>query len=161
MTPIILIPARLGSTRLPGKVLADIAGLPMIVHVLRRAQEAELGPVAVACGEAEVAEAVERAGGIAVLTDPGLPSGSDRIHAALQSLDPAGRHDVVINLQGDLPAIDPSYLAKVLRPLELGYDIGTLVAPVTSAEEALSPSTPPYDCSNTRLALSDSGVSSP
>ncbi len=140
MTPIILIPARLGSTRLPGKVLADIAGLPMIVHVLRRAQEAELGPVAVACGEAEVAEAVERAGGIAVLTDPDLPSGSDRIHAALQSLDPAGRHDVVINLQGDLPAIDPSYLAKVLRPLELGYDIGTLVAPVTSAEEALSPS---------------------
>ena len=140
MTPIILIPARLGSTRLPGKVLADIAGLPMIVHVLRRAQEAELGPVAVACGEAEVAEAVERAGGIAVLTDADLPSGSDRIHAALQSLDPAGRHDVVINLQGDLPAIDPSYLAKVLRPLELGYDIGTLVAPVTSAEEALSPS---------------------
>jgi len=140
VTPIILIPARLGSTRLPGKVLADIAGLPMIVHVLRRAQEAELGPVAVACGEAEVAEAVERAGGIAVLTDPDLPSGSDRIHAALQTLDPAGRHDVVINLQGDLPAIDPSYLAKVLRPLELGYDIGTLVAPVTSAEEALSPS---------------------
>ena len=140
MTPIILIPARLGSTRLPGKVLADIAGLPMIVHVLRRAQEAELGPVAVACGEAEVAEAVERAGGIAVLTDPDLPSGSDRIHAALQTLDPAGRHDVVINLQGDLPAIDPSYLAKVLRPLELGYDIGTLVAPVVSAEEALSPS---------------------
>jgi len=140
VTPIILIPARLGSTRLPGKVLADIAGLPMIVHVLRRAQEAELGPVAVACGEAEVAEAVERAGGIAVLTDADLPSGSDRIHAALQSLDPAGRHDVVINLQGDLPAIDPSYLAKVLRPLELGYDIGTLVAPVVSAEEALSPS---------------------
>jgi len=140
VTPIVLIPARLGSTRLPGKVLADIAGLPMIVHVLRRAQEAELGPVAVACGEAEVAEAVERAGGIAVLTDPDLPSGSDRIHAALQTLDPAGRHDVVINLQGDLPAIDPSYLAKVLRPLELGYDIGTLVAPVASAEEALSPS---------------------
>ena len=140
MTPIVLIPARLGSTRLPGKVLADIAGLPMIVHVLRRAQEAELGPVAVACGEAEVAKAVERAGGIAVLTDPDLPSGSDRIHAALQTLDPAGRHDVVINLQGDLPAIDPSYLAKVLRPLELGYDIGTLVAPVVSAEEALSPS---------------------
>ncbi len=140
MTPIILIPARLGSTRLPGKVLADIAGLPMIVHVLRRAQEAALGPVAVACAEAEVAEAVEHAGGIAVLTDPALPSGSDRIHAALQTLDPAGRHDVVINLQGDLPAIDPSYLAKVLRPLDQGYDIGTLVAPVTSAEEALSPS---------------------
>ncbi len=140
MTPIILIPARLGSTRLPGKVLADIAGQPMIVHVLRRAQEAALGPVAVACCEAEVAEAVERAGGIAVMTEPDLPSGSDRIHAALHTLDPAGRHDVVINLQGDLPAIDPAYLDKVLRPLELGYDIGTLVAPVASAEEALSPS---------------------
>lgn len=140
MTPIILIPARLGSTRLPGKVLADIAGLPMIVHVLKRAQESGLGPVAVACGEAQVAEAVEKNGGIAVLTDPGLPSGSDRIHAALNELDPNGRHDVVINLQGDLPSIDPSYLATVLRPLEQGYDIGTLVAPVTTAEEALSPS---------------------
>ena len=140
MNPIILIPARLGSTRLPGKVLADIAGLPMIVHVLHRAQEAGVGPVAVACGEAEVAEAVTGHGGVAILTDPDLPSGSDRIHAALQTLDPEGRHDVVINLQGDLPVIDPSYLAKVLLPLEQGYDIGTLVAPVTSAEEARSPS---------------------
>ncbi len=140
MNPIILIPARLGSTRLPGKVLADIVGLPMIVHVLHRAQEAGVGPVAVACGEAEVAEAVIRHGGVAILTDPCLPSGSDRIHAALQKLDPDGRHDVVINLQGDLPAIDPSYLAKVLLPLEQGYDIGTLVAPVTSAEEARAPS---------------------
>jgi len=140
MTPIILIPARLGSTRLPGKVLADIAGLPMIAHVLKRALESGLGPVAVACGEAEVAEAVEKNGGIAVLTDPALPSGSDRIHAALDLLDPHGRHDVVINLQGDLPGIDPSYLATVLRPLAQGYDIGTLVAPVTTAEEALSPS---------------------
>ncbi|HYP64497.1 MAG TPA: 3-deoxy-manno-octulosonate cytidylyltransferase [Acidocella sp.] len=140
MKPIILIPARLGSTRLPGKVLADIAGLPMIAHVLKRGQEAQLGPVAVACGEAEVAEAVEKHGGIAVLTDPALPSGSDRIHAALNELDPTGRHDVIINLQGDLPAISPSYLARVLRPLEQGYDIGTLVAPITSAEEAASPS---------------------
>jgi 3-deoxy-manno-octulosonate cytidylyltransferase (CMP-KDO synthetase) len=140
VTPIILIPARLGSTRLPGKVLADIAGLPMIVHVLRRGQEAGLGPVAVACAEAEVAEVVEKNGGIAILTDPDLPSGSDRIHAALDQLDPTGRHDVVINLQGDLPSIDPAYLAMVLRPLALGYDIGTLVAPITSADEALSTS---------------------
>jgi 3-deoxy-manno-octulosonate cytidylyltransferase (CMP-KDO synthetase) len=140
VTPIILIPARLGSTRLPGKVLADIAGLPMIAHVLRRGQEAGLGPVAVACGEAEVAEAVTKHGGIAVLTDPDLPSGSDRIHAALEELDPNGRHDVVINLQGDLPGIDPAYLALVLRPLAMGYDIGTLVAPITTPEEAASPS---------------------
>ena len=140
MTPIILIPARLGSTRLPGKVLADIGGLPMIVHVLRRGQEAGLGPVAVACAEAEVAEVVTQNGGIAVLTDPDLPSGSDCIHAALDALDPTGRHDMVINLQGDLPSIDPAYLAQVLRPLALGYDIGTLVAPVTSAEEGQSQS---------------------
>ncbi|MDD2706213.1 MAG: 3-deoxy-manno-octulosonate cytidylyltransferase [Acidocella sp.] len=140
MNPIILIPARLGSTRLPGKVLADIAGLPMIVHVLRRAQEAGLGPVAVACGEAEVAEVVEKHGGTVLLTAPDLPSGSDRIHAALEALDPEGKHGVVINLQGDLPSIDPSYLATVLTPLAQGFDIGTLVAPITSAEEALSPS---------------------
>ena len=140
MTPIILIPARLGSTRLPGKVLADIAGLPMIAHVLKRGQEAGLGPVAVACCEPEVAAAVEKHGGIAILTDPALPSGSDRIHAALDQLDPTGRHNVVINLQGDLPSIDPSYLAKVLRPLAQGFDIGTLVAPINSDDEARSPS---------------------
>jgi 3-deoxy-manno-octulosonate cytidylyltransferase (CMP-KDO synthetase) len=140
VTPIILIPARLGSTRLPGKVLADIAGLPMIAHVLKRGQEAGLGPVAVACAEAEVAAEVEKHGGIAILTDPGLPSGSDRIHAALDQLDPTGRHNVVINLQGDLPSIDPAYLAKVLRPLAQGYDIGTLVAPILSDEEAHSSS---------------------
>ncbi len=140
LTPIVLIPARLGSTRLPGKVLADIGGRPMIAHVLARAQEAGLGPVAVACGEAQVAEQVEKAGGIAVLTDPDLPSGSDRIFAALQSLDPAGKHDVIVNLQGDLPSIDPSYLATVLAPLAQGYDIGTLVAPITTEEERTAPS---------------------
>ncbi len=139
MTPIILIPARLGSTRLPGKVLAPIAGLPMIAHVLHRAMESGLGPVAVACCEADVAAAVQAHGGIAVLTDPDLPSGSDRIHSALAQLDPAGRHNVVINLQGDLPSINPAYLAAVLRPLALGHDIGTLVAPITSDAEASSP----------------------
>ncbi|GAN79933.1 3-deoxy-manno-octulosonate cytidylyltransferase [Acidocella aminolytica] len=135
LNPLILIPARLGSTRLPAKVLADIGGKPMIAHVLARAQEAGLGPVAVACGEVQVAEAVEKAGGIAVLTDPDLPSGSDRIFAALQSLDAEGKHDVIVNLQGDLPSIDPSYLATVLKPLAQGYDIGTLVAPITTETE--------------------------
>jgi 3-deoxy-manno-octulosonate cytidylyltransferase (CMP-KDO synthetase) len=141
VTPIILIPARLGSTRLPDKVLADIAGLPMIVHVLNRAREAGLGPVAVACGEPAIAEAVRAAGGNAVLTDPDLPSGSDRIFAALNLIDPDRKHDVIINLQGDLPSIDPSYLATVLLPLrDPGYDIATLVAPITTAEEAAAPS---------------------
>src|ERR1700722_11423723 len=98
MTPILLIPARMASTRLPAKPLADIGGVPMIVRVLRQAEAACLGPVMVAAVEA---------GGQAVLTDPDLPSGSDRIHAALEKLDPAGRYDVVVNLQGDLPALDP------------------------------------------------------
>jgi 3-deoxy-manno-octulosonate cytidylyltransferase (CMP-KDO synthetase) len=141
MTPLILIPARIGSTRLPGKVLADICGLPMIVQVLKRAQEAGIGPVAVACGEQAIADAVQAAGGVAVLTDPDLPSGSDRIFAALQILDPAGAYDTVINLQGDLPTIGPEVLPAVLEPLaDPGFDIATLVAPVMSAEEADAPS---------------------
>lgn len=141
MNPIILIPARLASTRLPGKPLADICGLPMIVHVLNRAREARLGPVAVACAETEIAEAVIAAGGTTILTDPALPSGSDRIFAALQSFDPAGVYDVIINLQGDLPSIPPDYLAAVLSPLaEPKYDIATLVAPIATVEEAASSS---------------------
>ncbi|WP_234730809.1 3-deoxy-manno-octulosonate cytidylyltransferase [Acidocella facilis] len=140
MNPIVLIPARFGSTRLPGKVLADIGGKPMIAHVLDRALSAGLGPVAVACCEAQVAEAVEKAGGIAVMTDPDLPSGSDRIWAALRRLDPAGAHDVIVNLQGDLPSIEPSYLATVVKPLVQGFDIGTLVAPITTEAERDAPS---------------------
>ncbi len=140
LNPIVLIPARLGSTRLPGKVLADIGGQPMIAHVMKQALAARLGPVAVACAEAEVAAAVKAHGGIAVMTSPDLPSGSDRIFAALQSLDPEGEHDVIVNLQGDLPSIDPSYLAAALKPLAQGYDIGTLVAPITTAAERQAPS---------------------
>src|SRR5688572_13045508 len=112
-TPIILIPSRLASTRLPNKPLADIHGLPMIVHVLKRAQEAGLGPVAVACGDREIAEAVAKAGGKAVLTDPDFPSGSDRIFAALRELDPKGRHDVILNVQGDLPTVRPETIRAI------------------------------------------------
>lgn len=131
----------MASTRLPGKPLADIGGLPMIVHVLNRAREAGIGPVAVACAEPEIAEAVRAAGGVAVLTAPELPSGSDRIFAALELLDSDGQHDVVINLQGDLPGIDPAMLAAVLLPLaDPDFDIATLVAPVTSVAEADAPS---------------------
>jgi 3-deoxy-manno-octulosonate cytidylyltransferase (CMP-KDO synthetase) len=140
MKPIILIPARLGSTRLPNKVLADIAGLPMVVHVYNRAMAAGIGPVAVACGEIAIAEAVQRAGGMAIMTDPSLPSGSDRIYQALESIDPTRKYDTVINLQGDLPSIDPSYLLAVLAPLiDPAVEISTLAAPITSAEEAASP----------------------
>lgn len=136
MTPIVVIPARMAANRLPGKPLADIAGRPMIAHVLDRAREAAVGPVLVACGEIEIAAAVESAGGIAVLTDPALPSGSDRIAAALAAFDPAGRHDVVVNLQGDLPTLPPACLRAVLAPLaDPACDLATLVAPIHDAAE--------------------------
>jgi 3-deoxy-manno-octulosonate cytidylyltransferase (CMP-KDO synthetase) len=136
----IVIPARMAATRLPGKPLADIAGEPMIVHVMRRAEAANVGPVVVACGEIEIADAVTAAGGRAVMTDPDLPSGSDRVHAALEEVDPEGAHDVAINLQGDLPAIDPATIAAVLRPLDdPAIDIATLVAATDDAEERRNP----------------------
>src|SRR3954465_1373367 len=103
--PVIIVPARLASTRLPGKPLADIHGDPMIVHVWRRAMEFGIGPVVVACAEAEIADAITKAGGRAVLTRPDHPSGSDRIFEALQTLAPRGRHDAGVNVQGDLPRI--------------------------------------------------------
>ena len=141
MNPILLIPARLASTRLPAKPLALIGGVPMIVRVLRQAEAAGLGPVAVAAGEAEIVTAVENAGGRAVLTDPGLPSGSDRIHAALELLDPEGRHDVVVNLQGDLPALDPGQIRAVAKALQdSGADIATLAAEITDPAERDNPS---------------------
>ncbi len=141
LSTIIIIPARLAATRLPGKPLADIAGLPMIVHVVRRAEAAGIGPVAVACGDQAIADAVTAAGGQAILTDPALPSGSDRVWAALQALDPAGAHATVINLQGDLPTLPPNFLRAVLAPLDdAAIDIATLVAPITSPEEAAAPS---------------------
>ncbi|MBO0711642.1 MAG: 3-deoxy-manno-octulosonate cytidylyltransferase [Acetobacteraceae bacterium] len=131
----------MASTRLPGKPLADIHGRPMIAHVLDRAREARIGPVVVACAEAEVADAVRAAGGIAVLTDPLLPSGSDRVHAALALLDPHETHDVVVNLQGDLPTMPAAQLRAVITPLaDPTVDIATLVAPIESEEEAAAPS---------------------
>jgi 3-deoxy-manno-octulosonate cytidylyltransferase (CMP-KDO synthetase) len=140
MNPITVIPSRMASTRLPGKPLADIHGKPMIVHVLDRALEADIGPVAVACCDQEVAAAVRAVGGVAVMTDPSLPSGSDRVHAALALLDPQGRHDVVVNFQGDLPTMPPVQLRAVLTPLaDPGFDIATLVAPITTPEEAAAP----------------------
>ncbi|HEY4274774.1 MAG TPA: 3-deoxy-manno-octulosonate cytidylyltransferase [Rhizomicrobium sp.] len=141
MNPILLIPARLASTRLPEKPLADIGGMPMIVRVLRQAVAAGLGPAAVAAGDPEIVTAVEKAGGRAVLTDPDLPSGSDRIHAALGLLDPEGRHDVVVNLQGDLPALDPAQIRAVSAALEeSGADIATLAAEIVDPAERTNPS---------------------
>lgn len=137
VNPIVLIPSRLASTRLPNKPLADIHGLPMIVHCLRRAEEAGFARVAVACGDQAIAEAIQAHGGEAVLTDPDHPSGSDRIFEALQKLDPAGKHDAIVNFQGDLPAIDPKVIAAVLTPLaDAAIDLATLVTPIVEMHEA-------------------------
>jgi len=141
MNPIIIIPARMAATRLPDKPLADIGGIPMIARVLRQAQAAGAGPVAVAAGDSAIVEAVEQAGGRAVLTDPALPSGSDRILAALAELDPAGAHDVVINLQGDMPFVDPGVVGACAGLLadQPACDIATVVAAEHSPADRTNP----------------------
>ncbi len=134
--PIILIPARLQSVRLPNKPLVDIAGVPMIVHVMRRALEADVGRVAVACAEREIAEAVTAAGGEAVMTRADHACGSDRIYEALQHLDADARHDAVINLQGDLPTLAPNLPRAALDLLaDAEVDIGTLAAEISDDAE--------------------------
>lgn len=140
LNPVIVIPTRLGSTRLPGKALTDIAGEPMVVHVWRRGLEADIGPVHVACGDAPIAEALRAVGGQAVLTDPALPTGSDRVHAALSLIDPDRRHDVVVVLQGDLPTIEPAVLRATLAPLADGdVNISTLATLITDPLELQAP----------------------
>jgi 3-deoxy-manno-octulosonate cytidylyltransferase (CMP-KDO synthetase) len=137
---IILIPARMASTRLPGKPLADIAGLPMIVHVLRRAEAANLGPVVVATDEETIAVAVEKAGGRALMTRADHASGSDRIFEALGVVDPQGRVRIVVNVQGDLPTIEPADIAAALGPLaDPAVDIATLAAEIRKPEERDNP----------------------
>ncbi|MGJ4955952.1 3-deoxy-manno-octulosonate cytidylyltransferase [Bradyrhizobium sp. HKCCYLRH2015] len=137
---LVLIPARMASTRLPGKPLLDIAGLPMIVQVLRRAQEAGIGRVAVATDTPEIADAVAAAGGEVVMTRPDHPSGSDRIYEAMCTLDPARDAEIVVNLQGDFPTIDPQNISDVLPPLEdPAVDIATLAAQIHTEEESLNP----------------------
>lgn len=140
MKPIILIPARMAATRLPNKPLADIGGVPMIVRALRQALAADIGPVVVAAGDAEIVRVVEDAGGKAVLTDPNLPSGSDRILAALDMLDPRLMYDAVINLQGDMPFVDPATIAACAGILhESDGDISTVVAPEAGAGDRANP----------------------
>jgi 3-deoxy-manno-octulosonate cytidylyltransferase (CMP-KDO synthetase) len=140
MKPVVIIPARMASTRLPGKPLADIAGEPMIVRVWRQAMAADVGPVIVAAAEREIADAVEAEGGRAVLTDPDLPSGSDRVYAALMLIDPEAAHDIVVNLQGDLPALDPAYIRAVVDVLApTGADIATLAAEIDDEADTDNP----------------------
>ena len=138
---LVLIPARMASTRLPGKPLADIAGLPMIVQVLRRAEAAKIGRAVVATDTDEIASAVRAHGGEAVLTRPDHPSGSDRIFEALQRLDPEGRVETIVNLQGDLPTIPPKDIHAVVQPLaDAAVDIATLAAEIRVHEEHTNPS---------------------
>ena len=138
--PVVVIPARMASTRLPGKPLADIAGAPMIVHCWRRAVEANVGPVIVACGEPEIAAAIEAVGGTAVLTSPDLPSGSDRASAALATVDSEASYDAVINLQGDLPTLDPAAVRAAYAALRSpGVDIATLACPIADEAERINP----------------------
>lgn len=137
---IILIPARMASTRLPGKPLVDIAGAPMIVHVLRQAQSAQIGEAVVATDSDVIQAAVEKAGGRAIMTRSDHPSGSDRIYEALQALDPERRIDLVVNVQGDLPTIDPADIRAALAPLsDAKVDIATLAAVITDPVERINP----------------------
>jgi 3-deoxy-manno-octulosonate cytidylyltransferase (CMP-KDO synthetase) len=141
MSAIVVIPARMASTRLPGKPLADIAGVPMIVRVWRQAVAADVGPVVVAAAEREIVDAIESAGGTACLTDPELPSGSDRVFAALERFDSEQSHDVVVNLQGDLPALDPESVRAVVDALSAtGADIATLAAEIDDSADYDNPS---------------------
>lgn len=140
MNPLILIPARMAATRLPNKPLADIGGKPMIVRAWEQAALSGFR-VAVAAGDPEIVEAVEAAGGLAVLTDPALPSGSDRIRAAVEAVDPDGDHDIVINIQGDMPFASPD-LARACADLlarESACDIATLVAAEADVSDRTNP----------------------
>ncbi len=130
----------MASTRLPGKPLADIAGKPMIVHVMDRAIKADIGPVYIAAAEKEIADVVEKVGGKAVLTDPSHPSGTDRIFEALKKIDRNNKYNIVINVQGDLPTLDPQVIRDILKPHENDeVDISTLIAEIKDEEERNNP----------------------
>ena len=137
---IVIIPARMASTRLPGKPLADIHGAPMIVHVWKRAIEANVGQVLVACAEMEIARAIKAHGGDAIVTDPALASGSDRILAALALRDPERRFRFIVNLQGDLPTVTPLDVQRCLGGLvNETIDISTIAAPITDEADVGNP----------------------
>jgi 3-deoxy-manno-octulosonate cytidylyltransferase (CMP-KDO synthetase) len=137
---LVLIPARMAASRLPGKPLADIGGVPMIVHVLRRAEAAAVGPVVVATDSADIVSVVENAGGRAVMTKADHASGSDRIFEALGCIDPDHRVSIIVNVQGDLPALDPSEIGAALAPLaDPAVDIATIATEIRKEEERTNP----------------------
>jgi 3-deoxy-manno-octulosonate cytidylyltransferase (CMP-KDO synthetase) len=135
-----LIPARLGSTRLPNKPLADISGSPMIVQVIQRALDAGITDICVAAAEKEIVEVVEKAGGKAILTDPGQPSGTDRIYEAFKKMHHNQEVDIIVNLQGDLPTIEPKVIKAAIDLIKEGnYDITTAVCEIKDEEEKNNP----------------------
>jgi 3-deoxy-manno-octulosonate cytidylyltransferase (CMP-KDO synthetase) len=137
---LVVIPARMQSTRLPGKPLADLGGEPMIVQVWRRAMAAAVGRVVVATDAEAIASAIRQVGGEAVMTRPDHASGSDRVFEALNSVDPEMDYEAVLNLQGDLPTLDPGVVGQCLAPLqEKGTQIATLAAPIAIEEERTNP----------------------
>lgn len=138
---LVVIPSRMAATRLPQKPLADIAGKPMIVRVLEQALAADIGPVTVACDDERILEAVRDHGGNAVLTRPDHESGSDRIHEAARLVDPDGRHDVILNLQGDVPLIEPAAIRAAFAPLaDPEVQIGTIMTEIRTEEDRQDPS---------------------
>ena len=160
LNPIVVIPARLATTRFPNKPLADIHGKPMIVHVWRRAVEANIGPVLVAAGDQAIADAIAAAGGKVVMTNPNLPSGSDRVHQALESYDPEKNYNVIINVQGDLPTIEPRLIAAILDPFDTPeVDITTLAVQITQDRERTDPNVSEGgNCSEKGLSADWSGT---
>lgn len=139
MKSVVVIPARMASTRLPGKPLADILGRPMIAWMVEIGRAANAGPVLVAAAEEAVADAARQAGAEVAMTDPDLPSGSDRVFAALRAFDPDGRFDVAVNLQGDMPTMRAADVARAVTALRDGADIATLVSPSTDPAERDNP----------------------
>jgi 3-deoxy-manno-octulosonate cytidylyltransferase (CMP-KDO synthetase) len=137
MNPIVVIPSRLEASRFPNKPLALIAGEPMILHVWRRAVASNVGPVVVACSSEVIKKVIEDVGGTAILTDPNHPSGSDRIYEALSTIDPYKEHDFVVNIQGDMPTLDPQIIQESLKAFTLcpTFDMTTLAAKITKEEE--------------------------
>ncbi len=145
---LIIVPARLTATRLPGKPMADIGGKPMIVHVWRRAVEAGAGRVIVATDAQEIVSAIEAEGGEALMTRADHPSGSDRVYEAIQRADPDGAHDVIVNLQGDLPTLDPALVRACIGALG-DADIATLAAPILEDHERTDPNVVKAVCAAT------------
>lgn len=140
MSILTVIPARMAAQRLPGKPLVDIGGLPMIVHVVKQAQKADIGPVVVACDGDAIKRVVEDHGGQAVITDPALPSGTDRVYHGAKAFDPKGHYQHIINIQGDQPNVDPKGLQAMAHwMLKAPYEMITIAAPCRTEAEHTNP----------------------